>query len=802
MLKNYGTLILRMTLRQRGFSFINLAGLTIGITCSLLLVIYIEDELNFDRFHPDYEQIYRIGFRGKLEGNEFNTAETPAPLAQELQMQSTNVTSVLRVAHWPTFPIRYEDQSYTEPYLLLADSNFFSFFNFSLTLGDPQTVLKGPDKLVISESTARKYFGDSIPAHQIIGKQFTLAQGYKATISGIASDAPSASHFHFTFILSAASWPVFSDGIWAENPVHTYIKLKPEANLGALESLLDSTIKTNLGREIQERYQTDLEKMNPEENAFRLFIQPLASIHLQSNLSDEIEPPGNLSYIQLFAAIAIFITLLACINFVNLSTARSASRAKEVGVRKTLGARNGQLIRQFLMESYFYTILAVLISLGVIALVLVPFNLIVGKTLTTAAFSQPYFLGSIGLFILILGLLSGSYPAFFLTYFSPAQILKGNLRSGVSSHQLRNILVAVQFFISIGLIIATLVIYQQVRYIQQRSVGFDRSNLIALLHTANLEEHAADFKHDLLALPGIKHASFANRLPPHLDWNGVFKLKDSEKDYLMSVYEMDEDHLATMGYEVIQGRAFQPGDTAVVLVNETAAHQLGIQQLAGQRIFTTYDGASREREIIGIVKDFNFRSLREPVTPLVMVPGKIPNWEMAIRIESENEQNLIEQLKKLWTQHAPGAPFEYSFIEDNYRDAYQAEEKIGEVFITFTLLAMVIASLGLYGLATYTTVQRTKEIGIRKVLGASTYSIAVLMVKDFTKVTLIAFVLAAPLEVWVLNRWLDQYPYRIEIIPWNFVITTVIILLLTIATVSYQAIRAALMNPVKTLRNE
>lgn len=802
MLRNYLVIILRITLRQRGFSFINLAGLTLGITCSLLLVIYIEDELSYDRFHPDYERIYRIGFRGKLEGQEFNTAETPSPLGPELQRQSSSVASVIRLAHWPTFPIRYEDHSFTEPYLLLADSNFFSFFNFSLKVGDPQTALRGPDRLVISEQTARKYFGDSIPDHQIIGKRFTLAQGYQATVSGIAVDAPATSHFHFSFILSADSWSAFTHGIWSENPVHTYIKLKPEANRAAVDSLLDSIINKQLVREIQERYQADLKKLNPADNSFHLFTQSLASIHLQSNLTDEIEPPGNLNYIRLFAAIAMFITLLACINFVNLSTARSAIRAKEVGVRKTIGARNGHLIRQFLMESYFYTILAVVISIGIITLVLVPFNLIVGKSLTTDAFYQPYFLGSIGLFILILGLLSGSYPAFFLTYFSPAQILKGNLRSGVSSHPLRNVLVAVQFFISTGLIIATLVIYQQVLYMQQNSVGFDRSNLITLLHTANLEERAEAFKKHVLAIPEVTQASYANRLPPHLDWNGVFKLTDNQKDYLMSIYEMDVDHVATMGFTLVQGRTFQPGDTAVVLLNETAARQLGIHQVAGQRLFSTYDGTSKEREIIGIVKDFNFRSLKEPIGPLVLVPGRVPNWEMAIRFDGHPEHEVIDSLKKLWTRYAPGAPFEYSLVEDNYRDAYQAEKKIGEVFITFTLLAIVIASLGLYGLATYTTVQRTKEIGIRKVLGASTPAIVMLMIKDFTKVIMIAFILVIPLDVYLLNLWLDQFPYRVAISPWNFVVTTILVLLLTIVTVSYQAIRVALINPVKSLRND
>jgi len=807
MIKNYVLTAMRIMARQRGFSLINVAGLSVGITCSLLLILYIEDELNYDRFHPDADRMYRIGFQGKLQGNEFNLAETGAPLSKTLQRDIPVIESTIRIANWPTFPVRYEDKTFTEPYLLLADSNFFSFFRFDLVSGNPNDVLRGKDKLVISESAAKRYFDyKGVGDHSPIGKKVTLAQGYVVEVSGIARNAPTNSHFHYTLILSADSWPELRTGRWTHPLVNTYIKLKPGRNIEEVERRFSELIDVNFSPELKEIYQADLSEMKAQDNYFSFFTQPIKDIHLKSNLSDEIEPTGSLQYIQLFAIIALFIIILACINFVNLSTARSASRAKEVGVRKTIGAGNSRLIFQFLFESYLYTIIAVLLSIGLIALCLMPFNLIVGKNLTVLSFFQPYFLGGIGLFILMVGLLSGSYPAFFLTYFSPAQILKGNLRTGVTSHRIRNILVVFQFFISLALIISTIVIYQQLRHIQKMETGFDKTNLITLLHTANLKENAGAFKKELLNQTGIEGAGFTNRMPPFLDWQSVFRIKGEEKDFLMTVYETDNDHLKAMGYSLAEGRFFDaalPSDSLTILLNETAAKSLGITKVTDQILTSTYDSSPRvERKLIGIVKDFNFHSLKESVQPLVIVPGRQPNLEMVIRISGEDVPQVINHIKSLWEKYAPDAPFEYSFVEDNFKNAYDSEEKITEVFFTFTLIAILIASLGLLGLATYTAEQRSKEIGIRKVMGATVWGIIVLIAKDFTKVVIIAFAFASPLSWWAMDQWLEQYPYRIEIEWWVFGISCLIAFSVAFITVSSQALKAALSNPIKSLRNE
>jgi putative ABC transport system permease protein len=804
MLRNYWWIVVRMMLRQRGFSLINVGGFTIGITSSLLLVLYVQHELSFDRFHPDSDRIYRVAFEGQLQGNSFRSAETGAPLARALRMETPEVESTLRMASWPTFPVHFDTYDSTEPYLLLADSNFFRFFHFNLIEGNPDEVLLGKDKLVISESAAKRFFnyqgrGDTSP----LGKTLTLAQGYQATVVGIAEDAPAASHFHFTLILSLASWQELAREGWMNGLVKTYFKLKPGASLSAVEEKLEEFTQTHLKQEL-ETYQASLDQFWRQGNFLRFSIQKLTDIHLHSHLDDEIEENGEAQYIYLFIAIAVFIILLACINFVNLSTARSASRTKEVGVRKTSGALNGTLVMQFLFESYFFTLLALLLSLLLVVICLFPFNMATGKDLSLQSLFHPYFLSGIGLFLVLVGILAGGYPAFFHTYLSPAQILKGRLRSGTTTYGIRNMLVAFQFFISIALIISTWVVYEQVHYLQTQPVGFDKSNVITLLHTANLKEQAAAFKKELHDLPGVVSASFANRMPPYVDWIGVFRPVSEQKDFIMTVYEMDPDHLQTMGYEMVSGRFFShdPADTGAMIINETAAKSLKWNLSGEKKYLTTYSPNRFTREVIGIMRDFHFHALKDSIRPLAVMPSRQPNWEMAIRIRPENQDITLEQIKTLWRKHAPNAAFEYSFLEENYRSSYLKEKRVGNVFLIFTFLSMLIGCLGLFGLATYSAEQRAKEIGVRKVLGASVFHVAMLLTRDFTRQIILAFIVAAPLSWWALHEWLKQFPYHI-LFPWHIlVLSGLISLMVAVITVSYKAVTAALRNPSRLLRNE
>ncbi|MBA4053825.1 MAG: hypothetical protein C0490_03860 [Marivirga sp.] len=806
MVKNYLKIALRFMMRQKGFSVINISGLTIGITCSLLIILYIQDELSYDRFHPDAERIFRVGFNGTLEGKKFSSAQTGTPVSKALQKEIAEIESVIRLASWATFPVRYQAKAFTEDKMLLADSNFFRFFNFKLIEGHPDTVLNDQGKLVITESAAKRYFGytgkgDKGP----IGKSLMLAQGYPVKVSGIAEDPPANSHFHFTMVLSLNSWDEANTGNWITGRVVTYFKLRPDVPVEAASDKFNILIEKNVSHELDQLDHIDMAEFKSRGNDLQFFAQPLTDIHLQSQLSDEIEMNGDIQYIYIFGSVALLITMLACINFMNLSTARSASRAKEVGVRKTVGAQYGKLIFQFLLESYFYVVIAIFLSLFLIMVFLPILNLFAQKQIRFGILFHPLFIVGQIIFTLLVGLLAGSYPAFYLTHFNPIEVLKGQLRAKLRSYGIRNVLVVFQFVISTVLIIATLIVYLQLRFIQKANIGFDKTNVINLLHTKNLGKNGKVFKDELLRHPEISAASYANRLPPNVEWQSVFREVDSTKEYFMAVYEMDADHLETMRYAMADGRFFSavnPSDTNTIILNETAAKSLHLKEFKGKKIVTNYDHDGRKREVIGIVKDFNFQSFKVPVQPMAVVMGPEPNWEMAIRITKGNADVKLGLIETFWKKYAPGAPFQYTFLDKNFEAKHRMEKRLGQVSAVFTALVIFIACLGLFGLAAFTAEQRTKEIGIRKVLGASVNDVVIMINKDFLKPVLLANLIAWPLAGWIMYIWLQQFAYRIAFPWWVFIISAVVTLSIALVSISLQTHRAARGNPVKSLRNE
>ncbi len=807
MIRNYLTVALRFMARQKGFSFINIAGLTLGIATALLILLYVDDELSFDRFHRDPETIYRITREGNIQGKRIHSAYTGYPLAQGLVEHSPEVQSSVRLANWATHPMRYEDRAFTEPNLLLADSNFFKFFNFTLVEGNAEEVLKGEGKIVITESAARRYFdyqgaGDKTP----LGKRMILAQGYHATISGIAKDPPRQSHFHFTFVLSLDSWDEVQKEGWTSGRVITYVKLKAGADASMLQSTLETFTTRFVGPELRAHRDLDINQLRTQGNNLAFGIQPLTAIHLSSDLYDEIEPNGSMKYVYLFISIAVFITFLACINFMNLSTARSASRAKEIGVRKSIGAPTARLVGQFLLESYVYIIIAVLFALFIIMVVVGPFNYFTGKDLDSHSFFSLRFLSGISIFVITVGLLAGAYPAFYLTRFSPIDVLKGRIRPKARKFSIRNVLVVFQFIISSCLIIATAIVYLQLNYMQDIQLGFDKSHLINLIHTANLRGNGEAFKDNLLTDESIVSASFCSRLPPNVNWQYRFRQENTRKDFIFNVYEVDYDHLETMKYSLTRGRFFSRdylSDTASVVLNETAAKLLGITHVNGQRLYSEYGPPEGSvRKVIGIMKDFNFQSVRDSIQPIAIVLGKEPNWEMAIRIKAGQEQRAVNHIHSLWKKYAPDAPFEYSYLQENFEQKHATEKLIGMLFFLFTTLAILIACLGLFGLATFTTEQRTKEIGIRKVLGASVEKILFLLNKDFLKLVATANLIAWPVAAWLMTLWLGQFAYHIVIPWWIFPLTGALTCLIAFLSVSSRALSAAKGDPVNSLRDE
>jgi putative ABC transport system permease protein len=806
MVKNYLKIVIRFMLRHKGFSLINIAGLTIGITSTLLIILYIRDELRYDTFHADAANIYRLGFSGALEGRSFRSTQTGSPVADVLRKEIPGVDGTLRMACWATFPVRYKDRAFTEPKLLLVDENFFRFFHFNLIEGHPDSVLRGERKIVITESAARRYFdykgaGDKTP----LGKTLALAQGYTAQVSGIAEDPPLTSHFHFTMLLSLSSWDEANANDWLTRRLVTYFKLKPGASAEEAMRRLNGLTEKKVGHELGHTSHSDWVAFTSRGNRLHFFGQPLLDIHLHSQLGDEIEANSDIQYIYIFGSVALLVTVLACINFMNLSTARSATRAREVGVRKVIGAPYRNLVGQFLVESYSYVTVSVFISLFMVMVSLPVFNYFTGKGLTLAALFTPAFFGGLLFFVVMVGLLAGSYPAYYLARFNPVEVLTGKMRSPRKHFSLRNLLVVFQFFISTALIVSTIVVYQQLRFIQGANLGFDKANVINLLHTKNLRANGVAFKRTLMEYPEISSASYANRLPPQVDWQSVFKPVDSDNEYLLALYEMDADHLETMRYTMVEGRFFSaqnPGDSNAIILNQTAAKKLGWEEFKGKKLITNYDHDGRQREVIGIIQDFNFQSLREPLQPLAVVLGPEPNWEMAIRITKGKTEEKLALIRTFWKKYAPDAPFEYEFLDSNFEAKQQAEKRLGMIFTVFTSLAIFIACLGLLGLATFKAEQATKEIGIRKVMGATVGDMVLMINKDFLKLVITANLLAWPVAGWAMHQWLDQFAFRIAF-PWSaFLIAGGITLVIAFVSVSFQAMRAASGNPVKSLRNE
>ena len=789
-------------LRQKGYSAINISGLSIGIAATIIILIYIVDEFSYDKMHRDAERIYRVGFSARLQGNEIKTAEACSPLAEAMQREIPQVAEAVRFGLWETMPMGVGDRNFTERRVLVADSNFFKFFSFPIVKGDVETFLKGPNKLVITESAAVRYFGTEDPIGKIITRG---AERTPAEVVGLVKDPPHNSHIAFDMVLSGESWDLMDNHQWTSYNLYTYFKTHPGADLHAVKKHLDRMVETHMGAELEKITEMSLKEFRKQGNDVGLFIQPMLDIHLRSDVAEEITPNGNIQYLYVFAIIALFIILVACINFMNLSTARSANRAKEVGIRKTIGAFRSRLVFQFIAESLLYAFLSTLLALSIISLSLGGFNALAGKQLTLSIFANPVVIASLLLFTIVIGLVAGSYPAFYLTSFKPTEVLKGKIRSGFKNSALRNVLVIFQFIISIALIFGSMVVYRQLQFIQKKNLGFDKENVVNLLHTLSLKTNAQAFKNELTMHPSFKGASFANYLPPRISLSSAFRKAGSDQDFLLNVYQVDHDHLKTMGYEMEEGRFFSrefKSDTAAIILNETAYRQMAFNNLEEAVVITYQSEPPTPLKVIGVLKDFNYQSLRDNVRPMAILLGSEPNLEMGIRLTKGNSREQIELLESIWKKYAPDAPFEYSFVDQNFDALFRAEQRMSQIILVFTVLAISIACLGLFGLAAYTAEQRAKEISIRKVMGASVSQVMVLMTKDFTILVMVAFIVATPLAWYFAESWLSGFANRIQIDYTFVIISGMISLLIALITISYQSIKAAKENPVNAMRLE
>jgi putative ABC transport system permease protein len=801
MLRNYFNVAIRNILKHKFFSAINILGMTIGVTACLLIILYVSDELSYDRFHVNAERIYQVGLHGKIAGQDIRTANTCPPLAEAMVAEIPEVEAATRIV--PAFgrpAIKYQELVLAEEKIYYADSNFFEFFSFRLLQGDVKTALKEPNSVVVTKAMAKKYFGTENP----LGKLLVIGDENKTfKVTGLAANPPHNSHFRFNMLISAASSDNLKRGIWLNNFMFTYFQLRPNVSVSTVDQKYMALVEKYVGPEIEKFMQTTLKQLREQSGEYGYFSTKLTDIHLRASTVDGIQPGGNMTYVYFFGAIGIFIMVIACINFMNLSTARSAGRAKEVGLRKTLGSLRGQMIGQFLAESTLYSMLAVILALVCCYFLLPQFNLVSGKELEMGILTSPLFVASIVGLVILVGLIAGSYPAFYLTSFSAVEVLKGKVRSGMKTKGIRSTLVVFQFALSIFLIIFTLVVYQQIQFMQEKNLGIDKNNIVVLQNTDRLGNNKNTFKTSLAQQNGIEKLSYSNNTFPGVNNTTIFKSAGSEQDHIMGVYYADHDHQDVMKFDLKEGRYFSldyPSDTTAIILNEAAVKEFGFKDPIGEELIFNGEEKPERLKVIGVVKNFNFESFKLQVRPISIRYTK--NSQNLLIRYSGNPKDAVASIEKLWKQHSPNEPLEYVFLDDNFDELFRAEQRMGNIFSIFSGLAIFIASLGLFALAAFTSEQRTKEIGIRKAMGASVTSLTILLSKEFTWLVLIAFVPAAVAGWYVSYQWLEGFAYRIPVNPFIVVFSGLAALVLAWLTVSYQSIKTANTNPVDSLRYE
>ncbi len=802
MFKNYLKIAFRNILKNKFYSFLNILGLSIGITSAVLIIIYVQDELSYDNFQPNVENKYVIGLEGKIGNQEVKGIFTPPVLAGTIMEEIPGIVSTTRTNTVGDIVFRGDDNAFTEKNVFWADSNFYDYFGYRLLEGDPKTVLKGPNKAVLTESIARKYFGDENP----VGK--TILVGNNQTVyevTGVNADTPSNTHFTFDVLLSFSSIPFSRNQSWSNNSLNTYVEIHPSANPEQVEASFDELVLKYASPELEQFMGASVEQMREQGNQYKYFQVGISDLHLNApDVDMSFQPPGDITYVYIFSIIGIFLLVIASVNFMNLSTASAAGRAKEVGLRKTMGGERSSMIAQFLVESIAYVVLAAILSIVFIYLAMPFFNNLSGKELTFTILSEPWFIATILGMIVLVGFLAGSYPALYLTAFNPVDVLKGKIKRGAKSGKLRQSLVIGQFFISIGLISCTILVNEQLQYMQNRNLGISKEQSIVLTNTSRLGNNQGAFKEDLLQDSRVISASYSNFTIPGTNNVNIFQRPTTDLDYVMAVYYADYEHQETLGFEMEDGRFFSrdfPTDTLAMVLNEAAIKELGFQEteaVGGEVIFSN-DG--RTYKVIGVMKDFNFESLRQEIMPLAILLTETAN-EMTIRFQTEDPRNAVAMIESKWDEFSSGEPIDYTFLDEDFDQLFRQELRLGAVFTAFTIIAIIIACLGLLGLSAYMAEQRTKEIGVRKVLGASVASILGLLSTEFIKLIAIAFVLAIPLSWYFIQSWLQNFAYRVEISPLVFVYTGLVTLGIVLLTISWQSLKAANLNPVDSIQTE
>lgn len=811
MLKNHIKIAWRSLKKQPFFTFINTFGLAIGIAGALLISLYIYDELSYDNMFADADRIHRVNADIKFGGEDRKFAVTPAPMAETMDNDFSEVELATRFRTRGSALIRKANTEVNikEQHATMVDSTFFEMFGIDLLVGDLKTALRSPNTLILTKTAAEKHFG----IDNALGQNLLLNNTETYTVTGVIDDLPNNSFLRdYTIFMAMAGYEDSRIVNWGSNNYQTYIKLIPSANVEDIQAPL----RDFLGKYVIPGVQQFMPGITEEQfkaagNHLIYSTIPLLDIHLKSDRVAEISANNDIQSIYILSFIAIFIIVLACVNFMNLSTAHSLKRAKEVGIRKTLGSKKGELIRQFLVESGLVSFGSLLFAI-LLAIIALPFF----NDLADKDISMPYASLFFWLILLasgaVLGLLSGSYPAFFMSKFIPVKVLKGTSSNSLGGGKIRNALVVFQFAISVFLIISTLVVYQQLEYIQNKDLGFSKDQVLIVDDVFSVGDQVTSFKEEVKKLGFVKNATLSSYFPtPSSRSDSTFApvegATDQENALSMQRWGVDHDYISTMGFEIIAGRDFDQrfkNDSTSIIVNESAVAVIGVSPNEAVGMRYTPDMGSENPQyftIIGVVKDFHFSPFRNEIESLSLHLGSFA-YSLAIKLEEGSFSNAISSIEGIWNKVAPGQPFDYYFMEDSFNNTYQAEQRLGRIFIIFTILSILIACLGLFGLAAFNAEKRTKEIGVRKVLGASVSQITYRLSADFLKLVGVAILVSLPIGWFAMNKWLEDFSYRIEIGWWVFVLAAFLAIAISILTVSYQSIKAAIVNPIKSLRTE
>ncbi|MHA4807065.1 ABC transporter permease [Flavitalea flava] len=816
MFKNYLKVAIRNLLKRKVYTLINILGLATGMAVCMLIILFIGHELSYDHFQGNGDRIYRVVLDRKYPERTTSYAIIPSSIGGAIRKEFPEVeasTGLIDLVGTGSQFVQIGERIFEEKKVFSADSNFFCVFNMGLLEGDTATALRKPNAAILNERTAKKYFGSAAAA---IGRTFETDGQRQFMITGICRDWPENSHMQFDMLLSASSFPFLKEPNYTGFSTYTYLLVRKNISSFALEAKFPTIIEKYVSGDIARNFGETFPQFLAAGNGYHYYLQPLQQIHLTSDLEAEIKPNGSKRSVTIFGIIAIFILGIACINFINLSTARSVERAKEVGIRKTFGSEKRALILQFLLESVLVSLLSVVLAVLLVLVLLPLFNRISGKELSLAGWLDPLRISLILVFALGVGLMAGFYPAFVLSSFQPIKVLKGKFQSNKFGTALRNGLVVFQFAISIILIICTIVVNSQMRYMLGDKLGFRRDHIIEIERTDLVDSRTRAFRNELSKISGVEAVSGASTLPGGNGFQGItFQQEGAREPMTGRGIIVDDQFASTLGLELKEGRFFSAAyglDSLSVVLNERAVKAMGLKDpVIGSRLNTTSpefnapNGSPYTYTVVGVIRDFHFQTLHQAIAPLVFAnAAKFRDITpvTSVRIKGEDFRSTILAVEQTWKQFVPKRPFHYSFLDQNLASQYKAEQTIQRLFTIFSFLAIFIACIGLLGLAAYATQQRIREISIRKVLGAHAGNIVVLLSRDFMKLVILSAIVAFPLAWLAMHNWLQGFAYRVTLSWWIFAFAGASALLITLLTISFQAIKAALANPVRTLRAE